>query len=251
MNKNRLDNGYNDRVRRLSERLSSMQITLDSERTSRYTDIEKRLDNLEKEFSDLSEQSNKKFTFLKDNILKIEKRVDEEFQLRDQFFQSKSAEINSFQDEMQESLSKYLKGKKENESKIYKIIEDKFEGLKLKLIEESKNFKESEAEAKSCIEQDVPKLIEFVQNSVAERVEVEAGLNKKLDHVIGNIENDLVVETKTREETEEAMLAMLRDVVSRIKNDLDIERKEREGSEETLLGLLEETCAKISNITKY
>ena len=119
------------------------------------------------------------------------------------------------------------------------------------MIEENKSLKLSESESRSYIEEDVPKLYEFVQNCIADREEMESSLSKQIDGGLQEVENELSVETKTREETEEAMLAMLRDVVSRIKSDLELERKERESSEETLLSLLEETCGKLGLVTNY
>jgi len=228
-----------------------MSTQIDSTRSSKFSELEHHLNLLEKDFQETIDTSSKKSLTLKDSILKIEKRIDEELQYRDQFFQTKTGEISHFQERIQDVLTKFLKSKKEAENKIFKQIEDKFEGLKLRLLEESKNFKESANQAQECIEDDIPKLLEFVKRTIGDRQLEEQGLSKRLENSLSNMESDLVVETKTREETEEAMLAMLRDVVSRIKNDLEVEKKERESSEETLLRLLEETCAKISTVTSY
>ncbi|OMJ68201.1 hypothetical protein SteCoe_34421 [Stentor coeruleus] len=251
MNKQKMDSGYKDRVKRLSERLQGIQVNLETDRGSRFVDLEKKLDSLEKDFNDSLEQNAKKFSTVKEQIQKIEKTLDEELHLRDSFFEIKSQEIAEFQARIQEAFTKSMKIRKENENKIYKVIDEKVENIKSKMTEENKALKDSEAEARGYIEQDVPKLYEFVQNCIADREEMEGSLNKKLEGGLADIENDLAVETKTREETEEAMLAMLRDVVSRIKSDLEQERKERESSEETLLSLLEETCSKLATVTNY
>ena len=246
-----MDSGYKERVKRLSERLQGIQGNFETDRSSRFSEIEKKLDDLEKDFYEAQDQNSKKFSMLKDSIQKIEKTLDEELHTRDSYFEIKTHELNEFQGRIQEAFTKSTKIRKENETKIYKIIDDKVESIKLRMIEENKALKDSEAESKEYIEQDVPKLYEFVQNCVADREEMENSLNKKLDTGLSEIENELSVETRTREETEEAMLAMLRDVVSRIKSDLELERKERESSEETLLSLLEETCSKLASVTNY
>jgi hypothetical protein len=250
MNK-KSDSGYKERVKRLSERLQGIQVSLESDRSSRFGDLDKKLDALERDFNDSLEQNAKKFGVLKDQIQRLEKALDEETHLRDSFFEIKSQELSEFRGRMQDAFSKSLKQRKDNEGKIYKLIEDRVETIKLRMAEENKALKDSEAESRGYIEQDIPKLYEFVQNCIADREEMEGALNKKLEAGLGEVENELALETKTREETEEAMLAMLRDVVSRIKNDLETERKERETSEETLLSLLEETCAKLATVTNY
>lgn len=249
MSKSRLENGYKERVKKISERLQTMQIVLDPERNLGFSDIEKKLEQLEGDFSEACEQNNKKFNILKDQIQKIELNVDKELKNRSQFFQSRSDELNRWQEKIHAGLNKYLKGKKEGESKIFSVIEERFEGLKSKVREECRNFEDTEAEATKFINQDLPKIAEIVQEGVDLRKFAELELNKRLETGLAGLKNDLAVEKKMREETEEAMLAMLRDVVSRIKNDLDTERKERENSEENILGLLEETCEKISSIT--
>lgn len=246
-----MDSGYKDRVKRLSERLQGIQGNFESDKNSRFSEIEKKLDDLEKDFCESQDQNNKKFSMLKDSIQKLEKAFDEELHVRDSIFELKSQEISEFQSRIQEVFTKSAKARKENENRIYKQIDEKVEAMKLRMIEENKVLKDSEAEARSYIEQDMPKLFEFVQSCINDREEMEMNLTKQLDGGLVEIENDLSVETKTREETEEAMLAMLRDVVSRIKSDLELERKERESSEETLLSLLEETCSKLASVTNY
>lgn len=248
MSKSRLENGYKERVKKISERLQTMQIVLDPERNSGFSDIEKRLEELEAEFSEACEQNSKKFSILKDQVQRIELGVDKELKNRSQFFQSKSDELNRWQDQVHAGLNKYLKGKNEGETRIFSGIEEKFEGFKAKIREECKRFQETEAEAMNFVNQDLPKLAEVVQEGVDLRKIAEVELNKRLDAGLASLKHGLIVEKKMREETEEAMLAMLRDVVSRIKNDMDTERKEREMSEENILGLLEETCEKISSI---
>ena len=251
MNKQKMDSGYKDRVKRLSERLQGIQVNLETDKNSRFSEIERKLDDLEKDFYDYQDQNNKRFSSLKDSIQKIEKSLDEELHIRDSVFEIKSQEISEFQSRIQETFSKSAKARKDTENKIYKLIEEKVESMRLRMIEENKSLKLSESESRSYIEEDVPKLYEFVQNCIADREEMESSLSKQIDGGLQEVENELSVETKTREETEEAMLAMLRDVVSRIKSDLELERKERESSEETLLSLLEETCGKLGLVTNY
>ena len=241
----------NERVRRLSEKLQGIQSNLESDRSSRYLDLEKQLDELESSYQEAHEHNSKRFQSLKDQVQKIEKSLDEELHMRDSFFEIKSQELLEHQARIQENYSKSLRLRKDTESKVLKMVDDKVEAVKSRMYEEIRGLRDKESESKAFIEQDIPKLCEFVQSCMTEREEVEAGLVKKLENQLADVEGELSIETKTREETEEAMLAMLRDVVSRIKSDLDNERRERESSEETLLSLLEETCAKLSSVTSY
>jgi hypothetical protein len=63
---------------------------------------------------------------------------------------------------------------------------------------------------------------------------------------VTDLNEQILAEKHTREETEEALLQMLKDVVGHLKADLETERKSREATEENLLQLLEDTCNKVS-----
>ena len=247
MSKSRLENGYIERVKKISDRLQTMQLILNPENSSGFSETDKKLDELESEFSAASDQNNKKFNILKDNLQRIELVIDKEHKTREKIFLSKSEEYNNLRNLWHADLSKYFKSQNDCESRVLSGIDSKFEVLRSKAIEEINYFKESEA--LDSLSQDVPKLKEFAELIVDQRKQVEVELNKRLSTGFEDVENELRVEKKMRQETEEAMLAMLRDVVTRIKRDLDEEKKNRETSEETLLSLLEETCEKISSVT--
>ena len=75
MNKQKMDSGYKERVKRLSERLQGIQVNLESDRGTRFGDLEKKLDILERDFNDSLEQNAKKFAILKDQVQKLEKNL--------------------------------------------------------------------------------------------------------------------------------------------------------------------------------
>ena len=62
MNKQKMDSGYKDRVKRLSERLQGIQVNLETDKNSRFSEIERKLDDLEKDFYDYQDQNNKRFS---------------------------------------------------------------------------------------------------------------------------------------------------------------------------------------------
>ena len=241
----------NERVRRLSQKLQGIQSNLESDRSGQYQDIENQLDELESLYEQAQEHNTKRFQILRDQVTQIEKSLNEELHMRDSYIQIKSQELHEHQSRIQENYSKSLKLRKETESKALKMIDSKAETAKSRLYDELRSLKAKENESKAFIQQEIPKLCEFVQSYMTEREEVETGFVRLLEYQVVGVEEELRVETQTREETEEAMLAMLRDVVSRIKSDLEGERRERESSEETLLGVLEETCAKLSSVSSY
>jgi hypothetical protein len=63
---------------------------------------------------------------------------------------------------------------------------------------------------------------------------------------VSQLQENVQMERKTREETEEAILEMLRIMITKIKCEVESERKDREVTEETLLSILEDTCNKLN-----
>ena len=188
----------NERVRRLSQKLQGIQSNIESDRSSQYLNIENQLDELESLYEQAHDHNNKRFQSLRDQVIQIEKSLNEELHMRDSFIQIKSQELLEHQVRIQENYSKSLKLRKETESKALKMIDNKAEAAKSRLYDEIRSLKSKENDSKAYIEQEIPKLCEFVQGYMAEREDIEAGLVRKLEHELADVGGELSVETKLR-----------------------------------------------------
>lgn len=218
---------------------------IQEEKTSKIEFLHQRVNDVQERLTEVSEQTNKKFSVVRENIAKIQKQIEEEKQKTESLLESKNYYIKVLENKIFERFDQESQIRKEIEKKLFALIEDRFNGLKIEISKESRNRYESIENLKNYLENDVPKLqgLLFEQS---EREENDNQILKKTNEEVGNVQNFISSEKKSREETEEAILEMLRIMITRMKSDIENERKERETTEETLLSLLEDTCNKLN-----
>ena len=244
-----------DRITRLSQQLSGLQSTLETDRVGRLDQLERRYQALEEQVWEVQEQTNKKINILREQVARLQKALEEERGGRESLMEQKMRDLTMLEQRIQQVLSQELgvsftQTRKENELKLLKAIDDRSAALRGELLKETRSRMEAFEAIRTQIDQEVPKVSEGLKALAQEKEGLEASLTSAVKDEFQQVQNELMVERRAREESEEAMLAMLKDVVGRIKNDLEQERKDREATEETLLSLLEETCAKLNAVTQ-
>jgi len=216
------------------------------EKTSKIEFLHQRVNDVQERLTEVSDQTGKKFSVVKENIAKIQKQIEDEKQKTESLLESKNHYIKVLENKIFERFDQEAQIRKEIEKKLFALIEDKFNSLKIEISKESRNRFESIENLKNYLENDVPKLQGLLKFEQSEREENDNGILKKTNEEVQTVQNQIQTEKKTREETEEAILEMLRIMITRMKSDIENERKERETTEETLLSLLEDTCNKLN-----
>jgi hypothetical protein len=216
------------------------------DKTSKIEFLHQRVNDVQERLSEVNDQTNKKFSVVKENIAKIQKQIEDEKQKTDSLLESKNHYIKVLENKIFERFDQEAQIRKEIEKKLFALIEDRFNGLKIEISKESRNRYESIENLKNYLENDIPKLQGLLKFEQSEREENDTNILKKTNDEVQAVQNLIQTEKKSREETEEAILEMLRIMITRMKSDIESERKERETTEETLLSLLEDTCNKLN-----
>ena len=132
------ENNNNERMNRLSEKLSKITNVLENEKNSKYDQYENKIMTLFNSVEETKENNNRKFNDVKEQILIIQKTLDDESQKRD----SAHTEFMEFLQKMEEKIfEKFdfeLSSKKETEVKVAQYLEEKFNVIKGELQKESK-----------------------------------------------------------------------------------------------------------------
>ena len=234
-----------DRLNRLTEKLNNS--TLDSPKNSKFEFLTSRIGDLNNHLDEIVAQTAKKFGIIKENINLIAKQLDEENQKAENLLESKNHYIKLLEQKITERFNQESQIRDEIGKKLFTVIDDKFNALKVEVSKESMNRYECIENLKSYLENDVPKLNEMVTTEQEKREEGDEIIAKRTNEEIQKIQEVIANDKKTREETEEAILEMLRIMITKTKTDIEAERKDREQTEETLLSLLEDTCNKLGN----
>lgn len=244
------DSPSNIKMKYLTEKLSFFHSDLDNESQIRGDAFFSKLRKIEEKVSKLQITEEAKLNVtptqhLKDSISKLQEQLANEHLSREIFSDKKAKEIKIVENNLILDINQEKQTRKETESKLAKIVDEKLFGLRLDLSKEKKIREESEE----------TQLIEFADNiaKLQETLDVEMRTREdtyeKIIHMIGEdmqrCYNNLEVERKQREESHLVYEKAVEDMKNRIKQEVYKERKEREATEELLIKLLEETCRRV------
>lgn len=205
--------------------------------------------NLYQSIEESKESNNKKFNEVKDQILVIQKTLDEDSAKRESSHNDFMEFMKKMEEKIFEKFDFELNQKREIEVKVAGYLEDKFNVIKNELQNESKTRFDSLENLEYYFEKELPKIQEGFKMEQSEREENDSNNLNRLQEEVQKINNQINTEKKSREETQEGILEMIKIMNDRMKNDLSSERKEREQNEELLIELLENTCNRLQQST--
>lgn len=239
-----------ERVRKLSERLHSIQVSFDADRGSRLDQLEKKFSSLEEQLDEFSQQTNQKLTDLRERVAAVQKAVETDRAGREIEVETRVRDLETLEGRVHSVIQDGMALRREAEMRVLKALDERTAAFRSELIKETKGKVESSEGLKTSLMSGLSKAQEGCKAAQNDLIDLRKDVVSKLDDESQDVTSSLLADRKAREDTEEALLAMLRDVVGRIKTDLEQERKERETTEESFLSLLEEACAKLNVLTQ-
>lgn len=191
---------------------------------------------------------NKRISGLKEEVLRLQKGLEDESRAYDHAIEAHSNEIGIFQEKVIGKMESEAAARKDSEAKLLRVIEEKANSLRQELSKDSKIRSEIIEGLTQTLENDIPKLYDSIKSAATDRGEADAEVLKKFGEDYAKVNENFVGEKKRREESENSIYEMMRDLVNRVKSEIEGVRKERENSEETLLNLIEDACDKINTL---
>lgn len=253
MSNNKISDGSsNDRMSRLGDRLQKVGGVIENEKATKFDNYESKIMNLCSAIDETKESNNRKFNDIKEQIITIQKTLDEESGRRESSHNEFMGFLKKMEEKIFEKFDIELLSKRELESRVTKYLEDKFNIVKLELQKESKQRFESIENLEYYFEKELPKIQDGFKQEQIERDENDNSNVLRLNEESQRINSLIISEKKNREETQEGILEMIKIMNDRMKNDLEVEKKEREQNEEVLIDLLEGTCNKLQQtVSKF
>lgn len=236
---------YRERIARLSEKLNVVQEDSRDDKDARIDALQAKLKQLDERVASSQDISQKKFSTLKEQLIKFQRELDAERKTREGQAQGKQDEIGQLRLQLQSSLEAEQEVLRETENRILSLFESKTSSLKDDMIKSGRLRMDNEANLRRYLEVDIPKLYESLKEEVGNREAMEQRMLCKAMDEVTQLQSAILEEKKAREDTEEAMLRMMEDVVTKMQGEIAAERRERERTEEMLLNLLNETCQKL------
>lgn len=234
----------------MTEKLNNIHLSIETEKYSKYEEVEIKLNNTGDAHNDLNERNMKNFNVIKEQITNIIKTIEDDKQEYEHNFENRSNYIRMLEFKIMERFDSESTERKDGERGLMLYVDEKFNILKNELSKEAKNRNDSIENFTFYLESEIPKIVEQMKSEELEREESDNSINRMINDDFARLTMLISNEKKAREETEEAFLDMLKSVINKVKNELESEKREREKTEETLLTLLEETCARLDEASK-
>ena len=144
--------------------------------------------------------------------------------------------------------------REEQESRIYNIINHRFNMLLNEINNEARNRLDSVENLKLYLNsqnKDNPDLNKNLIKEKNERIDNDNQVNEQINFEINNMENIITQEKKNREENEQKIIDLVKNSINKNKLELKREKKNRKSAEENILSLIEDTINKINELDDY
>ena len=247
-----LDTTNNERMNKLGEKLSKVGGVIQNEKATKFETYTNKINSLITSIEENKDNSNRKFNDLKEQILMIQKTLDDESTRRESSHNEYMDFLKKMEEKIFEKFDFELQSKKDIESRVSRYLDEKFNLIKLELQKETKQRFESIENLEFYFEKELPKVQEGFKQEQGDREDNDNNNVLRLNEESQRINSLIVSEKKNREETQEGILEMIKIMNDRMKNDLEVERKEREQNEEVLIDLLEGTCNRLQQtVSKF
>ena len=239
----------NERMAKLADKLSQITNQIQNEKSSKFDQYEQKSSNLYDTIEANKEQNNAKFNEVKEQILVIQKTLEDDAAKREQAHNDFMDFMQKMEDKIFEKFDSELSAKKEIEVKVAQYLEDKFNTIGAELQSQSKIRYDAVENLENYFEKELPKIQSGFKIEQNEREDGDSNILIKLSDEAAKVDGIIQNEKKSREETQEGILEMIKIMNDRMKNDLEEERKEREQNEEALIDVLENTCNRLQQTT--
>lgn len=238
----------NDRMVKLADKLSQITNQIQNEKSSKFDQYEQKSMNIYDAIEANKEQNNAKFNEVKEQILVIQKTLEDDAAKREQAHNDFMDFMQKMEDKIFEKFDSELSAKKEIEVKVAQYLEDKFNTIGAELQSQSKIRYDAVENLENYFEKELPKIQSGFKIEQNEREDGDNNILMKLSDEAAKVDG-IIQNEKSREETQEGILEMIKIMNDRMKNDLAEERKEREQNEEALIDVLENTCNRLQQTT--
>ena len=243
------DGNNNDRMQKLADKLGQITQVIQNEKSSKFDQYEQKSMNLYDNIEANKDQNNTKFNEVKEQILVIQKTLEDDAIKREQAHNDFMDFMKKMEEKIFDKFDSELSAKKEIEVKVSQYLEDKFNTIRSELQTQSKIRYDAVENLENYFEKELPKIQSGFKIEQSEREDGDSNILIKLSDESAKVDGIIQNEKKSREETQEGILEMIKIMNDRMKNDLAEERKEREQNEEALIDVLENTCNRLQQTT--
>ena len=237
---------YDERVKKLMDRMSALHPQNEDDRTGRTRDWERIIQELEKRIAKQREQKAQRTADFAVVLKRVNANVEEELEARKKLEAEFESEVASLQKVARKTTDEMNNMRNACDSRLVFKLNTIVETLNEDLIHLS-GAKELEAcpELETIISHEIPRIKEELTNDMALRKDLESKILSQFSMQVDELSALIADERKKREKKEEEILSAVNSTSKGFESSLAKIKGEREKSENEILALIEKVIERL------
>merc|ERR1711907_172196 len=132
--------------------------------------------------------------------------------------------------------------RKQSQLEIFDSIDYKCQPFADDIVAYRQQWQQQEEQYNTVIREEAENLASLVHSQRVHRDSVAEGFVRRMGAEVAQVQEEIAIEKKVREENENRLVKLLESICSRVHDEVQAERRSRQAAEEKFMKILEDTC---------
>ena len=238
------------RLSRLNDKLDFVNSKIQQEKNNKKLFIQSKIDTAYQNLNDSVQYNSNKFSEIKESILNLYSILDQMKKNENQRLNDRQILLSNLEKKFDIRYDQEQEHRKILEDKLSKIIDSKFNDMKLKISDDGKERFEKIEYLKTLMSRELPKLNNTVKYEKSERERKDNEVKNLVNRNFSEVEDKINNEIKIREDKDQENLDDVKRSLNNFNKNMRIEKNIREDNENKLLNIFELTLEKIDLVNE-
>jgi hypothetical protein len=238
------------RLSRLNDKLDIVNSKIQQEKNNKNLFIQSKIDTAYQQLNDSVQYNSNKFSEIKESILNLYSLLDQIKKNENKRLNDRTILLSNLEKKFDLRYEQEQDHRKIIEDKMSKIIDSKFNDMKLKITEDGKDRFDKIEYLKTLMSRELPKLTNTVKFEKNEREKKDNELKNLINKNSNELQDKINNEIRKREDIDQENLDDVKRSLNNFNKNMRIEKTSREDNENKLLNILELTLEKIDLVNE-
>eukprot|EP00656_Telonema_subtile_P034341 TRINITY_DN38442_c0_g1_i1.p1 TRINITY_DN38442_c0_g1~~TRINITY_DN38442_c0_g1_i1.p1 ORF type:complete len:246 (+),score=71.61 TRINITY_DN38442_c0_g1_i1:97-834(+) len=176
------------------------------------------------------------------HIIQAEEAMNGEASQLEALNDDQSGEVHRLEEMIATKIEEMKQERKQTQLEIFDSIDQKCQPFADDIVAYRQQWQTQEEQYNAVIREEAENLASLVHSQRVHRDSVADGFVRRMNAEVAQIQEELAIEKKVREENENRLVKLLESICSRVHDEVQGERRSRQASEEKFMKVLEDTC---------
>lgn len=225
----------------MSERSSPPYWTYSNQQPS-YGSLVPRINELENVIVRSDQEHDQELEALGSSIAQVEHQMDSEAMQLEGLNAEQSGEVRRLENIVANQIEDMKQERKQSQLDIFDSIDQKCQPFADDVVAYRKQWQSQEERYNAVVREEAENLASLVHNQRQQRDAVAEGFVRRMNAEVAQVQEEIAIEKKIREENENRLVKLLESICSRVHDEVQAERRSRQAAEEKFMKVLEDTC---------